>query len=66
VFDFDFDLTLNDAGKRDELHRKSPIYYIDQVKAPLLFLVGAVDLRVPPLQSVEYYKALKQRNKETE
>uniref|UniRef100_A0A0P5PDY1 acylaminoacyl-peptidase n=1 Tax=Daphnia magna TaxID=35525 RepID=A0A0P5PDY1_9CRUS len=37
----------------------SPIRYAKQVKAPTLLLVGKVDRRVPPTQSIEYYRALK-------
>lgn len=36
----------------------SPIRYVKQVKAPTLLLVGKVDRRVPPTQSIEYYRAL--------
>lgn len=36
----------------------SPIRYAKQVKAPTLLLVGKVDRRVPPTQSIEYYRAL--------
>lgn len=36
----------------------SPIRYVEQVRAPTLLLVGKVDRRVPPTQSIEYYRAL--------
>nr|CAH0112866.1 unnamed protein product [Daphnia galeata] len=36
----------------------SPIRYVKQVKAPTLLLVGKIDRRVPPTQSIEYYRAL--------
>ena len=36
----------------------SPIKYVKNVKAPTLLLVGKVDRRVPPTQSIEYYRAL--------
>jgi len=32
------------------------------VKTPLLLMIGSVDLRVPPSQGMEYYKALVSRN----
>lgn len=41
----------------------SPIRYVEQVKAPTLLLVGKVDRRVPPTQSVEYYRALQLHGK---
>ncbi|MEO8450162.1 MAG: S9 family peptidase [Gemmatimonadota bacterium] len=37
----------------------SPLKYASKVKTPTIFLVGASDLRVPPPQSVEMYRALK-------
>ena len=36
----------------------SPIRYVQKVKAPTLLLVGKIDRRVPPTQSIEYYRAL--------
>jgi acylaminoacyl-peptidase len=41
----------------------SPIRYVDQVKAPVLLLVGKVDLRIPPTRADEYYRALKVHGK---
>lgn len=43
----------------------SPIRYVNQVKAPTLLLVGKVDRRVPPTQSIEYYRALQLRGVKT-
>lgn len=43
----------------------SPIRYVNQVKAPTLLLVGKVDRRVPPTQSIEYYRALQLRGIKT-
>jgi len=37
----------------------SPLKYVANVKTPTLFLVGEKDVRVPPPQSVEMYRALK-------
>lgn len=45
-----------------ELYARSPIKYIDNVKTPLLLMIGCADLRVPPSQGMEYYKALVARN----
>lgn len=36
-----------------------------QVDAPLLIMLGADDMRVPPKQGREYFRALKARNKIT-
>lgn len=41
------------------MYECSPIKYVAQVKAPTLLLVGKVDRRVPPTQSIEYYRLLK-------
>jgi acylaminoacyl-peptidase len=50
------------AGKRDyaKMLACSPMAHVDKVRVPVLLLVGEVDRRVPPAQSVEYYRALKQ------
>ena len=40
----------------------SPLKDIHKVKTPTLVLVGAKDVRVPPPQSVEMYRALKSHN----
>ncbi len=37
----------------------SPLKYASRVTTPTLFLVGDMDIRVPPPQSVEMYRALK-------
>lgn len=46
-----------------ELHArlldKSPIKRADKVRTPTLIMLGGVDLRVPPTQGKEFYKALK-------
>lgn len=38
---------------------ESPLKYVSNVKTPTLFIVGEADVRVPPPQSVEMYRALK-------
>ena len=48
-----------DAKTLTAMYDCSPIKYVAQVKAPTLLLVGKVDRRVPPTQSIEYYRALK-------
>ena len=37
----------------------SPLKYVAKVKTPTIFLVGEEDVRVPPPQSVEMFRALK-------
>ena len=41
--------------------KRSPIYYADQAKTPLLILAGAEDTRVDPGQSKELYRHIKTR-----
>ncbi|XP_038047744.1 acylamino-acid-releasing enzyme-like isoform X1 [Patiria miniata] len=38
---------------------KSPIIHANKVKTPTMIVIGDVDLRVPPKQGQEYYRALK-------
>lgn len=40
----------------------SPMSHIDQVKTPLLLMLGQDDRRVPPSQGLDYWRALKARN----
>lgn len=42
---------------------RSPIYYADRSKTPLLILAGEEDTRVFPGQSIELYRHLKERGK---
>ncbi|XP_024018039.1 acylamino-acid-releasing enzyme 1, partial [Morus notabilis] len=42
-------------------HKKSPISHLSKVKTPILFLVGAQDLRVPFSNGLQYVRALKER-----
>jgi dipeptidyl aminopeptidase/acylaminoacyl peptidase len=46
--------------------RESPITYVDRVTTPLLILHGASDPRVPPGQSIEFFRALRDRGKTTQ
>jgi len=48
----------------ERVHRMSPIAHVDAVRASVLLLIGASDLRVAPTQGIEYYHALRQRQKE--
>ncbi|KAG5653150.1 hypothetical protein H0H81_002061 [Sphagnurus paluster] len=45
----------------ERVHRASPIAHVDAVRASVLLLIGAADLRVAPTLGIEYYHALKQR-----
>ncbi len=38
---------------------KSPIAFLEHVKAPTLIALGMKDRRVPPTQGIEYYHALR-------
>lgn len=50
-----------------ENYRKaSPIFFVKNVKTPLLILHGANDTRSPTLQAWEMYRAMKDANKEVE
>ncbi|KAG6879317.1 hypothetical protein C0992_003644 [Termitomyces sp. T32_za158] len=46
------------------VYRASPIAHVDNVRASVLLLIGAADLRVAPTQGIEYYHALRQRAQE--
>lgn len=46
-----------------EMFNCSPIKYVADVKVPTFLLVGKVDKRVPPTQSIEYYQSLLFRGK---
>ena len=48
------------------LFAASPISYVDNVRAKVLLLLGEVDLRVAPTNSLTYYHALKGRDKVVE
>ncbi|KAM9374507.1 LOW QUALITY PROTEIN: acylamino-acid-releasing enzyme [Phaethornis superciliosus] len=52
---------LPDPAQLTEMLHKSPMRYIDQVRAPVLLMLGEDDRRVPPKQGLEYYRALKAR-----
>jgi dipeptidyl aminopeptidase/acylaminoacyl peptidase len=43
----------------------SPLKYVSNVTTPTLFLVGQEDVRVPPPQSVEMWRGVKQQGVET-
>lgn len=47
----------------EKLWKASPQYYVDQVKIPVLLLIGSKDLRVSPSQGINYYYALRESGK---
>lgn len=55
-----------DAAMLTKMYEMSPISCIDSLKAPVLFLVGKNDARVPPSQSINFYKMLLARGVHTE
>lgn len=63
TYDFDYKC-VGGPEMFSVLFSKSPVRYIDNVKTPTLLMIGSVDLRVPPSQGMEYYKALISRGVE--
>jgi dipeptidyl aminopeptidase/acylaminoacyl peptidase len=61
-----FDGGMPSAATLDSYRQHSPLTYADRVTTPLLILHGASDPRVPPGQSMELYRALKDRGKTVE
>uniref|UniRef100_A0A0V0G8W1 Acylamino-acid-releasing enzyme n=1 Tax=Triatoma dimidiata TaxID=72491 RepID=A0A0V0G8W1_TRIDM len=53
------------AEEHEAMRSKSPIAHVDNVSAPVLFLLGKKDLRVSMSQGLDYYHALKARNIKT-
>ncbi|XP_068634296.1 acylamino-acid-releasing enzyme 1 isoform X2 [Aristolochia californica] len=51
------------AEQLSHFHGKSPISHISKVKAPILFLLGAQDLRVPVSNGLQYARVLKEQGK---
>lgn len=46
---------------KDRLHDRSPIYFVDQIKAPVLLLAGGNDPRCPPTEAEQIASAIKKR-----
>lgn len=44
-----------------DLISRSPIFHAHKVKSPTLIMIGLKDLRVPPTQGMQFFKALKSR-----
>jgi dipeptidyl aminopeptidase/acylaminoacyl peptidase len=49
-----------------KLFEASPIAHVDRVRAPVLLLLGEDDLRVMPTQGMQFYHALKGRERPVE
>uniref|UniRef100_A0A3P8UQU2 acylaminoacyl-peptidase n=1 Tax=Cynoglossus semilaevis TaxID=244447 RepID=A0A3P8UQU2_CYNSE len=54
---------LPDPEVWSQMLEKSPIKYVEQVQTPLLLLLGKNDKRVPNNQGMEFYRALKVRQR---
>lgn len=54
------------TARRDLYQDYSPLASADKVTTPTLILAGAEDERVPPVQSIMYYRALRELGVETE
>ena len=54
--------TMGDLEKNKDLfHDRSPIFFVDQIKAPLLLLAGGHDPRCPSEESQQVVDAIKKR-----
>jgi dipeptidyl aminopeptidase/acylaminoacyl peptidase len=54
--------TMGDPEKNPDLFRdRSPIFFVDQIKAPLLLLAGGHDPRCPKEETVQVVDAVKKR-----
>jgi len=55
--------TMGDPDKNKDLYRdRSPIFFVDQIKAPLLLLAGGNDPRCPKTEAQQVVDAIKKRN----
>ncbi len=63
-----FDRSLmGDPVKNADLWRdRSPIFFVDRIKAPLLLLAGANDIRCPAEETTQIVEALKKRGRPVE
>lgn len=53
--------TMPKADVLTAMYEKSATAYIDRVQTPLLFMLGALDARVPASDSLRYIQTLKSR-----
>jgi dipeptidyl aminopeptidase/acylaminoacyl peptidase len=55
--------TMGDVEKNKDLyHDRSPIFFVDQIKAPLLLMAGGNDPRCPKEEALQVVDAVKKRN----
>ena len=47
------------SSELEQLFKASPACHATKVKAPIYFMIGKEDLRVPPQQGIELYKKLR-------
>ena len=57
---------LFDAKLYSQAYEMSPIYHVNKVKTPVLFQLGAKDLRVPAHQGIVFNRAMKANNQISE
>ena len=48
------------------MYEKSPIKYVEFVKAPVYLMIGKEDLRVPSTQGLEYFRNMKTLGKQVD
>jgi dipeptidyl aminopeptidase/acylaminoacyl peptidase len=62
--EYDMANTGDPTNEKDKarLKDRSPIYFVDQIKAPLLLLAGGNDSRCPKTESEQVASAIKKRN----
>lgn len=54
--------TMGDPGKNPDFFReRSPFFFLDRIKAPLLLLAGAHDPRCPPEETTQVVEAISKR-----
>ncbi len=59
--------TMGDPKQREALYRdRSPVFFVDRIRAPLLLAAGKNDPRCPPDESRQVVEALKQRGRSCE
>jgi dipeptidyl aminopeptidase/acylaminoacyl peptidase len=46
------------AAPHGEFYRRSPIFFADRVRTPILQLTGALDQNTPPTQALEFHRSL--------
>ncbi|WP_337180857.1 S9 family peptidase [Sphingopyxis granuli] len=52
----------NPVGK---YHSRSPVFFTEQVNTPVLVVCGAIDRNTPPVQALEFHRALRMNGKQS-